>query len=251
MEVGFGTSMETQEGAIKASDVRRLQSAMPLCMGRSMQALLKDRHLKNGARVQFSLFLKAAGMSLDEALLFWKMHFSQADKLKEQTYAVRHQYGKVGKRVSYAAFGCRKIQGMAPNRGDACGCPFKLYSDSDLRQMLATRQCSPSAVQEILQLRKEGDLSLACLRTWKASHKEQDPPHWAFDLTPNQYFRAALEFRQQHQSKQSKQQSRQQSEQQSKQQHTDTTVATAGTSTAPMTDDFEFDDDDTIIAGSN
>jgi DNA primase large subunit len=47
--------------------------------------LRSEHHLKHQARQQYGLFLKGAGLSLEEALVFWKSEFTKkmdADKVK-------------------------------------------------------------------------------------------------------------------------------------------------------------------------
>ena len=44
----------------------------PLCMTNLHQYLTKESHLKHNGRLQYSLFLKGIGLSLDESLMFWK-----------------------------------------------------------------------------------------------------------------------------------------------------------------------------------
>ena len=73
-----------------------------MCM-RSMQtALEKTHHLKYKARLQYGLFLKGIGLSMDDAIRFFRGEFTQshidADKFdKEYTYGIRYNYGKEGK----------------------------------------------------------------------------------------------------------------------------------------------------------
>jgi DNA primase large subunit len=46
---------------------------------RTMQeALQAKHHLKHGARLQYGLFLKGIGLTLEEAMLFWRSEFSKA-----------------------------------------------------------------------------------------------------------------------------------------------------------------------------
>ena len=40
--------------------------------------LVSTHHLKHGGRMQYGLFLKAAGLSLEDALHFWRTHFTKS-----------------------------------------------------------------------------------------------------------------------------------------------------------------------------
>jgi len=45
---------------------------------RSMQdALQKEHKLKHGARLQYGLFLKGIGLSLEDAMIFWRSEFTK------------------------------------------------------------------------------------------------------------------------------------------------------------------------------
>lgn len=70
--------------------------------------LRHDSHLKYGGRQQYGLFLKSVGLTLEDALAFWRRSFSGKvtdDKFqKEYAYNVRHNYGQEGKRANYAPF---------------------------------------------------------------------------------------------------------------------------------------------------
>lgn len=39
--------------------------------------LRADHHLRHGARMQYGLFLKGIGMTLEDALLFWRAEFTR------------------------------------------------------------------------------------------------------------------------------------------------------------------------------
>ena len=66
---------------------------MPLCMRAAHDGLKKDHKLKHDARRQYGLFLKGAGMSMEESLLFFQNEFTKVmsgddfnkvrDRLKE------------------------------------------------------------------------------------------------------------------------------------------------------------------------
>ena len=71
---------------------------MPLCMKNLHTNLRANSHLKHQARLQYSLFLKGAGLSMEDALLFWEQAFARLtphDKFqKEYAYNFRHSYGR-------------------------------------------------------------------------------------------------------------------------------------------------------------
>lgn len=97
----------------------------PACMRNLHECLRRDKHLKHFGRLQYGLFLKVTrthtssgsqltgylpsqvlGLSIDEAVAFWRRSFSniQDDKFnKEYKYNIRHSYGLEGKRANYPA----------------------------------------------------------------------------------------------------------------------------------------------------
>ena len=95
----------------------------PACMRNLHDCLRRDKHLKHQGRLQYGLFLKVRtsfpgtsytradehqvlGLSIDEAIAFWRRSFSniQDDKFnKEYKYNIRHSYGLEGKRANYPA----------------------------------------------------------------------------------------------------------------------------------------------------
>ena len=103
---------------------------MPLC-AKFMHKQLKTEHkLKHWARQQYGLFLKGAGLSLEDALMFWENHFSKVmshdEFMKKHSYNVRHNYGKEGARKDYTPPSCNKIiLGAAPEPGAYHGCPYR------------------------------------------------------------------------------------------------------------------------------
>ena len=61
-------------------------------------ALKNQHHLKHFGRLQLGLFLKGIGLTMDEAIQFWKQEFSKkgvdGDKFeKNYAYNVRHMFG--------------------------------------------------------------------------------------------------------------------------------------------------------------
>ncbi len=87
------------EGAVTKEQLPTLTArSMPLCMSHLMKMLKAEDHLKHGGRMQLGLFLKGIGLSLNDALQFWKQSFARKippEKFdKEYAYNIRHNYGK-------------------------------------------------------------------------------------------------------------------------------------------------------------
>ena len=95
---------------------------MPLCMKNLHDNLKKDHKLKHWGRLQYGLFLKGAGMEMEDALMFWENHFtkliSHDNFQKQYAYSFRHMYGKEGARKNYTPYSCMKIiMGTPPEPG--------------------------------------------------------------------------------------------------------------------------------------
>ncbi|KAG8693896.1 hypothetical protein FRC09_010204, partial [Ceratobasidium sp. 395] len=124
---------------VRAEQVDELAGRhFPACMRNLHDGLRKDHHLRHHGRLQYGLFLKvncpaksgrepaliscyplvrhvvnsratkAIGMSIDEALTFWRRGFQGGrisdDKFaKEYRYNIRHSYGLEGRRMNYPA----------------------------------------------------------------------------------------------------------------------------------------------------
>ena len=138
---------------------------MPLCMSQLHNGLRQDSKLRHHGRLQYGLFLKGAGLTMEESLLFFQQHFTRimsSEKFqKEYTYNIRHMYGKEGKRTSnYSAYNCTKIiMGSAPNGGDHHGCPFKHYGNDNLSSLLNKMHIGTVSDRDrILNLKKVGPL---------------------------------------------------------------------------------------------
>ena len=92
--------------------------------------LTTKKHLKHEARLQLALFLKVAGMSMQDAQIYWKNNYTKGvseSQQKEVQYNVRHNYGQEGKRTNYGSKDCDKIINSKPTSGEYHGCPFKYF----------------------------------------------------------------------------------------------------------------------------
>ncbi|CAG09433.1 unnamed protein product, partial [Tetraodon nigroviridis] len=191
--VGQDYSVQKNVGRISLEQVDSLSGkSFPLCMRQLHQSLRENHHLRHGGRMQYGLFLKGIGLSLEQALQFWRSEFIRgkvdADKFdKAYAYGIRHMFGKEGKRADYTPYSCMKvILSNAPGQGDHHGCPFRHSDPELLKQKLQVYKVPPSGIGQILELVKGMHYQLACQKYFELTHNVEDV---SFSLShPNQYF---------------------------------------------------------------
>lgn len=175
---------------ISLKDIDRVaNSSFPLCMRHLFEKLREDHHLKYGGRMQLGLFLKGVGLKLDDALAFWKSEFSKKvgpERFdKEYAYSIRHSYGKEGKRVDYTPYSCQKIISCAPGVGDHHGCPYRHFSEENLKAALTKIGVSSRAMTDVMDKVRNRHYQLACTLTFEAIHGSSCDSGINH---PNQYF---------------------------------------------------------------
>ncbi|KAF9915498.1 DNA primase large subunit, partial [Lobosporangium transversale] len=160
-------------GEIQAQDVDNLKVHMPLCMEHLHNELRREKHTRHGGRMQYGLFLKGIGLSLEQALIFWQMAFEKLtpDQFNKQyAYNIRHSYGMEGKRTDYTPFSCRHIiQNNAPGPGDHHGCPFRHFSAPNLRATLAAHHVDDFDTEDIMSLVQGRHFQIACTRYYEVT----------------------------------------------------------------------------------
>lgn len=167
--------------------------SFPLCMRRMHNHLRSHHHLKHLGRMQYGLFLKGIGISLQDALVFWKTEFSKvcgADKFDRQyAYNIRHNYGKEGAAKNYTPYSCVKIIGAPnPTTSEAHGCPYKQDINQLERDM---RAFNMSDVEQVMAFVREGNFQIACAKHFEMSH----PGSLALTINhPNNYFAESMRF---------------------------------------------------------
>ncbi|KAI1795763.1 DNA primase, large subunit [Ganoderma leucocontextum] len=172
---------EGQEGLTADMVDEMAYKHYPACMRNLHMALRRDKHLKHYGRLQYGLFLKILGLSIDEALAFWRKAFSsiQDDKFnKEYRYNIRHSYGLEGKRANYAAWGCQQIlMSNEPGPGDSHGCPYRHFSTDNLQSALLTMYSdhglTSQDMPEIMNMVKQKHYHVACTRVFEITHSRQ------------------------------------------------------------------------------
>ncbi|XP_076644165.1 DNA primase large subunit [Halictus rubicundus] len=169
------------------------RTSYPLCMRLLHESLRTKHHLRNGGRVQYCLFLKGIGLSLNNAIQFWKDELIQAvDEQtfeKEYKYYIKHLYGNIGKCANYEPFPCFKILNSTVGLKDDHGCPYKCMELHVLKNILSKCGLVRSDIDSIVQLSKEGRYLQACKTYYEATHNciiEKTFHH------PNVYFAHSL-----------------------------------------------------------
>jgi len=174
--------------------------------------LRKNNHLKHDGRFQYSLFLKGIGLSLEDALVFWRQSFKGIDDdkfNKEYKYNVRHAYGDVGgdsnrRGRGYTPFSCQKLLTEAlPGSQQAHGCPYRTYAPDNLVGLL---QAVGVGDRDVLKGVREDvgrqKYHIACNRVFDWAHKAEikkvkdDSSLGNVDMDtithPNEYFKRSF-----------------------------------------------------------
>lgn len=200
------TESNLVEGEVTAANIDTLaKTNMPLCMSQLHAGLKRDHKLKHWGRLQYGLFLKGAGMSMEDSLVFFQREFSKimtTDQFhKNYSYNIRHMYGKEGKRASYTPYNCQKvIMGQAPQGSDDHhGCPFRHYDDQHLSSLLQKMAVgTPADRGEMLRLKKSNNFQLACLKHFEVAHPSaMSVPGIEMDNVgnhPNAWFSASMSY---------------------------------------------------------
>ncbi|XP_018468046.1 probable DNA primase large subunit isoform X2 [Raphanus sativus] len=188
--LGPDYSQSTEYAEISLKDIDQVaKSCFPLCMRHLFEKVREDHHLKHGGRMQLGLFLKGVGLKLDDALAFWRAEFTKkvgSERFdKEYAYAIRHNYGKEGKRTDYTPYACQKIISSAPGAGDHHGCPYRHFSEDNLRAALGRMGLSSRAMEDVMDKVRNKHYQLACTFTFEAVYGTSCD---AGINHPNQYF---------------------------------------------------------------
>jgi len=178
----WSTSENTGEG-IRAEMVDELaRQHFPMCMRNLHENLKRNHHLKHFGRLQYGLFLKVLGLSIEEALIFWRKSFSgnTDDHFnKHYKYNIRHSYGLEGRRANYPAKSCQQIlTNDQPGASDSHGCPFRHFSPDNLQMALLSMYSSQGLTEadlpEIMHTVRAQAYHVACTRVFEITHTTQN-----------------------------------------------------------------------------
>jgi len=185
-------------GANKSGDrvtpdqvMKMADTHFPMCMQSLHNTLMTQHHLKYKARIQYGLFLKGIGMTLEDSIKFWRTELTKrgevdVDKFeKEYAYGIRYNYGKEGKKKNWQPHDCMRIIMDNVGSGETHGCPFRHHEGKILKKELE-KGLKPGDLDAIMKKVNEGHFQVACGMHFSALH--------ARDLTtgttnhPNQWY---------------------------------------------------------------
>ena len=207
------SSLDTEMGGpVTAGSIDSMSQHFPLCMRNLHIQLRKNSHLKHFSRLQYTLFLKGIGLSLEECLIFWRQSFKLITDdtfNKEYRYNVRHAYGDVGgdsnrRGRGYTPYSCQKLLTEAlPGPGQNHGCPYRTYGEDNLISLLeGVGVRDRDTLKNVRDDIKKQRFHIACNRVFEWSHrteikKVKDEGTWAAEqldtiVHPNVYFKRSF-----------------------------------------------------------
>ena len=171
--------------------------------------LRANSKLKHYGRLQYTLFLKGIGLSLEECIIFWRKSFklmTDDEFTKGYKYNIRHAYGDVGgdanrRSRGYTPYSCQKLlTEPLPGAGQSHGCPYRTFTSENLLSLLQRTGVND---RELLKQVKEDvgkqRYHIACNRVFEWAHKKEikkvkDDGTWGAAeletiLHPNTYFK--------------------------------------------------------------
>lgn len=192
---GKDFTLATHEVAIENLD-QLSKKSYPLCMRLCHDTLRATHKLKHNGRLQYQLFLKGIGVSMEDSIQFFRKEFTRAMdadtfKKKNYEYNIRYNYGKEGARRNISPFSCMKIITENSISGDDVhGCPFRLYAPVDLKASLVRYGLSTLHAEEVTDYARNGHYQVACQRYFEVVH---DTKLLEGISHPNRYFELSQE----------------------------------------------------------
>lgn len=164
-------------GRVMPQEIDQLSKRnFPLCMKSMQEVLTTTHHIKYKARLQYGLFLKGIGLTLEDAMKFFRGEFTKktdvdVDKFeKEYAYGIRYNYGKEGKKKNWQPYDCMRIIMETVGAGENHGCPFRHHETKTIRQRIEAYDLKKDEVDSILKKVEEGHYQIACGMHYSAVH---------------------------------------------------------------------------------
>jgi DNA primase large subunit len=189
-----GPVLARSGGGVAPQELPRVAGeSFPMCMREMNRELSQRHHLKHQGRLEFTLFLKGIGLSMDDCIAYMRQELLKNGRMKPDEftrhyqYNIRHAYGKEGKRMDYPPHSCKKIlSGSAPTGDQQHGCPYKNYSVQNMTTALVRHKLEQGQVREITSLMEKNGYQLACRKHFELTHPGFN--HEAVGNHPNAFF---------------------------------------------------------------
>ncbi|KAF7267080.1 hypothetical protein GWI33_019682 [Rhynchophorus ferrugineus] len=138
----------------------------PLCMLTLHKNMLRNSHLPHGARTQYAIFLKNAGMCYEDAMTYFQNSFSakfdeEAFRKKRYFYYFSYCFGKEGRTVHFPE-SCDNIISRVLSTNDVHGCPFAHYDSNVLKACLEESSIQEISIRDILKAVSNQQYKVAC-----------------------------------------------------------------------------------------
>jgi DNA primase large subunit len=171
-------SVSSKLGTVKLEDVPSLaKRSFPLCARNLEQALTKEHHLKHTSRLQYTLFLKGIGLTMDDCIAYFQREFGKRPTTTEEfrkkgyLYSIKHSYGQEGKRANYTPWSCSKaIANRQTSSDHRHGCPFQEFTPEKVAAAVKETGIPEVQIREIVARVKNHDFQVACRLHWMAMH---------------------------------------------------------------------------------
>lgn len=195
----FNAQKRSDLAKVTLADLDVVSRSFPPCMWAMREFLHVHHKLFFDGRLQFGLFLKGIGLTLNESLQFWRQEMAGEiglDKFdKQYAYNIRYNYGKEGQGKSFNPYSCAGINAKpAPTDGNCHGCPFRQMSKERMKQIITkiNPKISPVDIESIAAKTPEHP-QIACKMFFETLHGSN-----SYDETgivhPNEYFNKSEEL---------------------------------------------------------
>lgn len=185
-------------GRVTLSDMEAVIRSFPPCMRSMYDALKRNHKLFHAGRLQFGLYLKGIGLTMDESLKFWRSEFTKAISLddfeKHYAYNIRHTYGKEGAGKNLSAYSCAGIlKQPSPASGQTHGCPFKMMQLQQLEALIKEINPEiPGKIMAEINAKARENPGVACALLFNSLHPDHELDETGV-FHPNVYFNESEE----------------------------------------------------------
>jgi len=196
-------SVSSKSGTVRLEDVPALaKRSFPMCARNLELALTREHHLKHLARLQYTLFLKGIGLTLEDSIAYFQREFAKKPTSPEEfrkkgyLYSIKHSFGQEGKRANYAPWSCSKALSNRQTATDhRHGCPFQEFTADKISLAVKETGVPENLLRQIVDRVKNHEYQLACRMHWEALHPKGNSD--GVGNHPNAWFDESMKYHEQ------------------------------------------------------